>query len=69
MSLFYYLQQNDKAILTIYDLGGKLLHSQDLPQKGNMIQILSSNFESGIYYYSIVINDETTVNKKLVIIK
>ena len=69
MQLQYQIGNDDKAILHIYDVSGKLLWMQLLPPKNNMLEINNFTIGNGIYYYQISINGISSINKKLVIIK
>lgn len=60
---------NDRGVLMITDLNGKMLLQYNLA-KGSSQQIISGNtLNAGIYIYSLVINGNEIISKRMVLTK
>ncbi len=51
--ILYLLPQNKNGILSVYDLQGRLMHKQSLPQWSTMQHVPASNWAPGIYQVRI----------------
>lgn len=51
--VLYLLPQNNGGLLTVYDLQGRLMHSENLPQWSTMQSILAIDWAPGIYQVRI----------------
>lgn len=66
----YTLPENaEKAHINIYDVTGKLISSNEVTNKNNMVTLSANDFESGVYIYKLEMNGEILGNKKMIIIK
>lgn len=54
-----------KAILTIYDINGKNIFQQK--NENNYFQFASNKFTSGIYFFTIKLENNKTINGKFII--
>ena len=68
MTLECNLEVNEKGILAIYDITGKLLFIYNL-EYGAKSQLIDAELEAGIYLYDVIINDRKVHSDKLVVIK
>ncbi|MFN0188868.1 MAG: T9SS type A sorting domain-containing protein [Bacteroidia bacterium] len=51
--ILYLLPQNKNGILSVYDLQGRLMHKQSLPQWSTMQHVPASNWAGGVYQVRI----------------
>ena len=51
--ILYLLPQNKNGILSVYDLQGRLMHKQSLPQWSTMQHVPTSNWAGGVYQVRI----------------
>jgi hypothetical protein len=51
--ILYLLPQNKTGVLSVYDLQGRLMHRQHLPQWSTLQHIPTSTWSAGIYQVSI----------------
>jgi len=59
------VESKQKGILTMFDTTGKLVLQQNIENGNNRIQI--SNFDTGVYYIHVVLEDGSkTINKLLI---
>lgn len=68
-SLKYQLGRKEKGELQIFDLNGKLLHKQFLPQNKNQIELNHLKLNAGVYLYCITLNEIPILNQKLIVIQ
>lgn len=61
----YYI--DGPAEINIYDITGKIVSQTVLKQQERQIKIPVENFHSGIYYYSLLINNKKTITNKFVV--
>ncbi len=69
MTLEYHLAENENALVSIYDLVGRIIKSYPINSKSNSIFINENELNAGTYYYTIQLNDKVIKTEKLVIIK
>lgn len=69
MMLDYSLDIMDKGEVLIYDIAGKLIYKYKLDASANQIIISHEEFNNGIYFYRIIVNDKIVKSDKIVIIK
>jgi hypothetical protein len=62
----YYLPENTKGEIVIMDALGREVKRYILKYGENKINVDSRNWQSGIYFYSIVIDGNTTEHKKMI---
>jgi len=64
----YQLPPNSSnAIIGVFDLTGKMLLQYNLAKAGNQINISGSTLAAGIYIYSLIVNGNEVVGKKMVL--
>lgn len=68
MFLNYSIKPNDKASIKIYDAIGKLIQENNLDSSNNQLQI-NSKLNKGIYFYQIIINDQSVKNGRIIIVQ
>lgn len=61
--------ENESAVINIYDVTGKKIVEHLVNSKNKSLTINENNFDAGVYYYQIIVNDKTIKADKLVIIK
>jgi len=69
MTLDYLLNDNEKGLLTIYDIAGRKISSYELLSGQSSLIINESLLKNGIYYYNVIINNELIKTDRIVIIK
>jgi hypothetical protein len=69
MVLDYTLNKNEKANIIIYDIAGKKLASYILNAEQTSLPINEPALNNGVYYCTIVVNDDIVETKKIVILK
>ena len=69
MILDYNLGKDEKGELAIYDISGKMLASYILSSEQKTLTISKTALNSGVYYYSIIVNNVILETRKLVILK
>jgi hypothetical protein len=69
MILEYNLTENEKGVISIYDLTGRILKQYTINSKNTLFNINENELNSGIYYYSIHVNEKIVKTEKIVIIK
>jgi len=69
MILEYDLGVEPKGKINIFDMTGKLIDTYELQNSSGKLEINEEHLNSGIYYYSIFINEKNTKTDKIVIIK
>lgn len=65
----YHLEKEQKGMLEIFDLVGNRIVEQNLINSSNLIKISLNDFNSGFYFYKIIIDGKEIKNDKLSIIK
>ena len=66
--LNYKLPSNQSALLTLYDINGRILHTATLTGNGTHT-ISTQMLENGIYYYTVATNGVILQRQKLLILK
>ncbi|HRZ41576.1 MAG TPA: T9SS type A sorting domain-containing protein [Bacteroidales bacterium] len=68
---FAYTHQDDKnpLVLTLRDFAGRTVREAPLPPGEGLIDFDLSTVESGIYFYSLIRNQQTILTRKLVVKK
>lgn len=70
VNINYKLPENSKqAVANIYNMMGKKVGSYDINNKYGTLRIDLSNLPNGLYFFNIIVNNNTIARKKLVIIK
>lgn len=69
ITLEYELENNEKGVLTIFDIAGKLLQTYQLIENSKSILIDAQGLNAGMYLYEININGKKVQRDKLMIIK
>lgn len=66
-----YTLRNDagKAKLELHNMLGAKVRTIDLAEKMASIELSLNNLESGVYFYSLVVDDKAVATKKLVVTK
>jgi len=67
--LFIPLKENQSALVRVYNAQAAELMQFSLKEKHNSLLIDLSSYPAGIYYYSILTNDERTSNGKILLIR
>lgn len=65
--LDYNLLQNIKAKVTIRNILGKVIKEYDLPRGERKIRIPTTEFDTGIYLYTLSINGQAKSSRKLIV--
>lgn len=66
----YQLPANSSnAIMGVFDLTGKMLLQYNLAKAGNQINISGSTLAAGVYIYSLIVNGNEMISKKMVLTK
>ena len=68
IQLAHYLDTNQKGVLNLYDMMGQQLSSHNFMGTGTQT-INVANLPTGLYHYTIVVDNATVVKDKIVIIK
>lgn len=71
-TISFYLKNNGKVSLNVYNLLGELVDTiieKELNMGRHSIQYKPANLTSGIYFYTLVVNERVVGTKKLVLIK
>lgn len=68
VQLAHYLDTNQKGVLNLYDMMGQQLSSHNFMGTGTQT-INVANLPTGLYHYTIVVENTTVVKDKIVIIK
>lgn len=69
MTLNYHLNENDNAVLMLYDITGRIISNFQINTKNTLLNIDESELNAGIYYYNLRVNNKVYKNGKIVIIK
>jgi len=69
MILNYNLEKDEIGEMVIYDISGKMLVSYTLSSEQKTFAISKTALNSGVYYYSIIVNNVILETRKLVILK
>lgn len=64
----YNVVKEGKASILVFDMSGKLLKTipVKIPGRGS-VTISANDFQAGMYYYSLVVNDEEVDTKKMIL--
>ncbi len=68
----YELQSNSSVSLSVYDVTGKKVAEQkegDMNAGKHVVKFNAETLASGVYYYSLKVNENTTAAMKMVVIK
>ena len=65
----YQLQDGQKGVIYLYSITGQLLFEKDFTSENSRLVISTGNFNTGLYFYRIVIDKNVVANEKLMIIK
>jgi hypothetical protein len=65
----YYLPDNETGKIIITDAMGKTVAEYYLPEGANTLEVNTNNLSAGLYNYCIYINNESTENRKMAIVK
>lgn len=69
INLEYKFRPDDNAVIEIYDITGKLVMKEKLNSSQFTSKLDCSEFQNGIYFYHLLLNNAVTKNDKLIIIK
>ena len=69
MTIKYFIPQNEKAELSIYDLSGRKVKSYFLTGENNQLSISETDLQEGIYFYTVISNGNQIKQDKIVVIK
>lgn len=69
MQLAYLLNTSESGIFSLHDITGKPIVTYALENSTNKLSIDNLQLSSGIYYYSVYVNDKLVKTEKVVIIK
>ena len=67
--LDYQLKEGQKGVIDIYSITGQLLYEKALIIGNSKLIISTSNLNSGLYFYKVIVDDAIIANEKLIIIK
>ncbi|MCW3104883.1 MAG: type sorting protein [Bacteroidetes bacterium] len=60
-------QYAQKGKIVFYDMLGKKVKEMELSDKQGVVKVDVSEFNSGVYFYSFIVNDKAIATKKLVV--
>lgn len=66
---FNYISNDKNANIEVFDLMGRKMFTQTLPQNKGVIEINTITWESGVYFCKLFIDDETFAIKKILVTK
>ncbi len=69
MILEYNLNEDEKGIITFYNLTGTVVNSFNFSNTASHLNIDISNISAGSYFYNVKVNDVNVKSDKLIIIK
>jgi len=69
MAIQYFIPQNEKSELVIYDLAGRKLNTYVLLGETNRLNISEKYWPEGIYFYEVVSNGQKIKQDKIVVIR
>jgi hypothetical protein len=69
MTLLYELPNSNNAQLLVHNTLGKLIKQYELNNKAQQLNINEPSLENGLYYYTIMVDDEIVKTDKFIIIK
>lgn len=67
VSIKYDMQNAQKGKITFYDMLGKKVKDIELNEKQGIAKVDVSDFNSGVYFYTFMVNDKAVVTKKLIV--
>jgi hypothetical protein len=67
--LDYKLEEGQSGVIDIYTITGQLLFEKVLNNNNSKLIINTSNLNSGLYFYKVIVDETIIVNEKLMIIK
>jgi hypothetical protein len=65
--LDYKMNERTQAKLTIRNLLGKVIDEFDMQRGEHRLKIPTTNYEAGVYFYTLTINGKTVKSKKLIV--
>jgi hypothetical protein len=65
----YQLKEGQKGIIFIYSITGQVLYEKALNSDNSKLIISTSNLNSGLYFYKVIVDEAIIANEKLMIIK
>lgn len=68
-SIPYFLNEDRKGLINLYDARGMLLQSIEAKEGENILELKTQNYASGVYFYSLVVDGETLEWKKMILVK
>jgi PKD repeat protein len=69
MTISYFIPQNKKAELAIYDMSGRQVKNYFLKGENNQLSISEKDLQEGIYFYNVISNGNIIKQDKIVVIK
>jgi hypothetical protein len=66
ITIDYSLDQNEKGVVNIFDLLGRLIQNIDLNPATNRVTIKVNNIANGVYFYKFIINERVVESGKLI---
>jgi len=69
ITIDYFINNANNTFLRVYNIAGEIMYEKALQSGSNKINIDLSNWNTGIYMYSIHRNKHTYISKKLIITK
>jgi hypothetical protein len=66
-SVSYHMNSFAKSAITITDVLGKKVKEVKLSEKEGVVTINTTQLREGIYFYSLIVNNQVTATKKIVI--
>ncbi len=68
-TLSYNLNSADNAIFNLYDATGKLISTYTINQEKGELAISENGLSNGVYFYTIIANNNSIAREKFIIIK
>lgn len=67
VTIVFSLSKDDMAVFRMFDSIGRLLKSESLNSIATQLKLDVSEYDNGVYYYQILVNNKQEENGKLVI--
>jgi len=66
---YYIPRETEQAFINIHDLAGRELRRYPLSSNENLLEISMSEYDKGVYFYSLIVGEITLETKRMIIIK
>ncbi|MBU0487136.1 MAG: T9SS type A sorting domain-containing protein, partial [Bacteroidetes bacterium] len=63
---YHLLDNGQEATIEICDVTGRVIEAFSIKGEENMIEVSMREFESGVYYYRLIVNQKCVATKKMI---